>query len=228
MPGSLLSSYHHSPRRIMQISVIFSAVILVIFTYLDLAGYLNVAWMKTLPAPWNDNVVYLLIIIAAIHASGLGFVLVRQFKSHEPQRNIWLFFACGWTCWVLGEISGFVLNQIYQTLPDLTINDIFWSLGYVFFGLSLFYQYLLIYVRGNLYAPIKRTRLPVFFLVAFAVLLLTVALNLLVRQTGYGQGSVWLYTFLLILYPVCDLVEGMAALWFSFLFRKGPLGRPWL
>jgi len=124
MPASSPPEHKTPPRLVLPISLGLSLAILGIYSYLDLAGYLDVAWLKMLPDPWNDNVIYLLIILAAIPAAGLGFLLMRQFKVHEPQRRIWLSFACGWACWVLGEISGYIYHQIDQTLPDLTFSDL--------------------------------------------------------------------------------------------------------
>jgi hypothetical protein len=227
MPTSPNSENRIFPRRVMRTALVIALGLLAVYIYLDLAGYLNLPWMRTFPAPWNDNIVYILIILAANAASVLGFLLTQQFTVQEPQRRIWFFFASGLGFWVLGEISSFFYNQIYSVLPDLTLTDLFWTVGYICFGLSLYYQYILIYIRGNIYRPIKRTRLPFFFLIVLLVLVVTLVVTILVRQASPQNDEVWYSTYLFVLYPICDLVEGLAALWFAFLFRRGLLGRPW-
>ena len=216
------------PRRVMLISVIIALIILIFYIALDQASYFTNSWIKPLPTPWNDNVIYCLIILVAIPASGIGFLLSRQFKPHEPQHQIWVFFALGWACWMLGEISAYIYTQIYSTLPDITFSDLFWIAGYIFFGLSLFLQYALIYLRWSIEVRKKRTYLINFSLFVVLVMLLTLILTILLRQAGFDQGSRWFYTYLNIFYPLCDLAEGALALWFGYLFRRGILGRPWL
>ncbi len=215
-------------QNILLVALVAALILLLIYTYIDLAGYMDAPWLKTLPDPWNDNAVYLIIIAAALSASCLGFTLTRQFKASEPQRPIWLFFASGWTCWLLGEVSGYIYRQLYPTLPYLTITDAFWAAGYIFLGLSLFYQYVAIYLRGNIYASLKRSHLWIFYLYAGLVLLVALVVTVLIRQAGFARDMVWMATYLLIFYPLCDLGEGLAAMWFSFLFRRGPLSLPWL
>jgi hypothetical protein len=216
------------PRRIFMIGMIIALVMMVFYIYLDQAGYFSIFWMRPLPAPWNDNVIYCLIILAAIPASGLGFLLSRQFKPEEPQRQIWAFFAWGWACWVLGEISSFIYSQIYATLPDITLSDLFWTAGYIFFGLSLYFQYALVYVRWSIDVRKKKKHLNSFFLVIMHALVFSLILTILLRQAGFDQEAVWFSTYLNIFYPICDLAAGAMALWFSYLFRRGILGRPWL
>jgi hypothetical protein len=216
------------PRRVMLISVIIALIVLIFYIALDQASYFDNSWIKPLPTPWNDNVIYCLIILAAIPASGIGFLLSRQFKPHEPQRQIWTFFAWGWACWVLGEISGLIYTQIYATLPDITLSDLFWTAGYIFFGLSLYLQYALIYIRWSINIRKRKIYIIYFFLIVVIAMLFSSILTLLLRQAGFDQGSKWFSTFLNIFYPICDLAEGAMALWFSFLFRRGVLGRPWL
>ena len=227
MPKAQQTEWNDNPKRTLRIGLFLGLVLLLVYTYFDLASYLDTGWLKDLPYPRADNVIYCLIILAAIPAAGMGLLLARQFTSSEPQRRIWLFFSFGWTCWVLGEISSFILNQIYPTLPDITISDLFWSAGYVFFGLSIFYQYQLLYVRGNIYGGARQARLG-FISAVGHVLLIPLIITGFLRQAGFDSQAPWASTYLNLLYPTCDLMVGIAALWFSFVFRRGLLGRPWL
>ena len=216
-----------NPRKFLRICVVSALVLLAVYVYFDVSSYVNAGWLKAPPQPWADNVIDCLIILAAIPAPGFGLLLTRQFTSSEPQRRIWLFFAIGWFCWVLGEVTGFVYSQIYATLPDITLTDLFWVAGYIFFGIAIYYQYVLIYVRGNIYGGVRSARMG-FVSAVLHTLLLPFIIAVILRQAGFNDQSTFMSTYLNVLYPTCDLVVGIAALWFSLIFRRGVLGRPWL
>jgi len=172
---------------------------------------------------WNDKTLDALTLIPSLAVALLGLGLVRQFKPEEPPYRIWLTFTIGWWMWVGGEISGIVYDYYYwyTNYPEFTLIDLFWSLGYLFFGLSLFYQFQLIYnwKRG-------RESLRYLAYLVFAALL-TVGLTQWALKAGLGAGYSWPAIYIAILYPVFDLFEGAAALWLFFLFGRGFLGRPW-
>jgi len=172
---------------------------------------------------WNDKVGDILTLIPALAAAVLGMQLTRQFTPDEPPHRIWLTFTIGWWCWVGGELLGFVYDHFYWTTdyPELTLIDLAWSLGYVFFGLSLYYQFRLIYSW-------KSGRKSLYYLL-FVFLALAVAAGLYqwARAAGLGEGYSWFPLYLAVLYPVFDVFEGGAALWLFFLFGRGYLGRPW-
>ena len=100
---------------------------------------------------WNNKVLDILTLIPAVTAAYLGTRLTRQFERSEPPYRVWLAFTIGWWCWVGAELLGFVYDAIYWETgnPELTFMDLFWSLGYVFIGLSLYYQFRLIYNRKS-------------------------------------------------------------------------------
>ncbi len=226
----MLSSYTSSDRKtapaLLTAWWVVNVIFFALFTYLDLAGYWQLPY--TLPHPWNDYIIYILIILAASSAAVLGFLLTQQFKITEPQFRIWLFFSIGLSCWLLGELSGFIYRQVYVTLPDLTVTDLFWTAGYFFFGLSLYYQYILIYVRGNIQKPIRQTHLPLFGFIAAIILFGTLVITLLAHPAGMEMDANLFSRYMLFFYPICDLAEGITALWFAFIFRRGILGRPWI
>jgi hypothetical protein len=171
----------------------------------------------------NDKVGDSLVLIPAVLAAWWGTQLTRQFKPSEPPHRVWLTFSIGWWAWVGGEILGFVYDYFYWTTdyPELTLIDLCWSLGYIFFGLSLYYQFRLIYSW-------KTGRKSALYLL-FIGLALAAAYGLAewARRAGLGEGYSWFPLYLAILYPVFDVFEGLAALWLFFLFGRGYLGRPW-
>jgi hypothetical protein len=172
---------------------------------------------------WNDKVLDVLTLIPALAASVLGLTLTRRFKPSEPPYRIWLTFTIGWWMWVGGELAGIVYDHYYWFVdyPEFTYIDLFWLLGYLFFSLSLYFQFQLIYNW-------KRGRESLGYLAYLGLAaVLTAGLTLWALAAGLGEGYSMAAIYLAIIYPVFDLFVGAAALWLFFLFGRGFLGRPW-
>ena len=169
----------------------------------------------------NDKVGDTLILIPALFAALLGTLLTRQFKPDEPPRRIWLTFTIGWCFWVGGELLGYVYDYFYwiEDYPEFTWIDLCWVMGYLFFGLSLYYQFRLIYSKNR-----RSWQYLGFVALAGAIAL---GLTQWAFASGLGEGYSWPAVYLAVLYPVFDVFEGGAALWLFFLFGRGYLGRPW-
>jgi hypothetical protein len=191
-----------------------------------LVVYAYVYYYEPLSKPYspylNDKVLDTLTLIPAVMAAVLGIQISRQFEYHEPPFRTWLMFTIGWWWWVGGELSGFVYDVWYpDAYPDFTFIDICWLMGYFFFGLSLYYQFRLIYSA-------QKGRQSVLYLVFIGLgLAVTFGLTQLAIYAGLGEGTSWWIVYLSVLYPVFDLAEGGGALWLSFLFGRGALGRAW-
>ncbi len=172
---------------------------------------------------WNDKVQDTLILLPALVTALLGVKLTRHFKPSEPPYRVWFTFMLGWWAWVAGELLGFVYDYFYWNVdyPEFTLIDVCWLAGYAIFGLSLYYQFRLIYR----YKQGHKTRLYL-SLIALG-LLLALGLTQWALAAGLGGGFSWLALYLAVIYPVFDLFEGGAALWLFFLFGRGYLGRPW-
>lgn len=172
---------------------------------------------------WNDKAVDMITLGGALAAAMLGIRLTRHFQPSEPPHRIWLTFTLGWWAWVGGELTGLVYDYYYwfTEYPEFTFIDAFWLLGYLFFGLSLYYQFRIIYRHKSG----RKTTLYFSFLI-FA-LLFALGLTQLALAAGLGEGYSWAALYLAAIYPVFDLMEGAAALWLFFLFGSGYLGRPW-
>lgn len=205
-----------SPLRIVQISLMGSILLLALFAWLYFAA----------PIPdeyWNDKAIDLLVILASAGAALAATRVALLFDRNEAPWRIWWAFAIGFWCWLAGELSGLVYDAIYWKAgyPDLTLIDLFWILGYLFLGLSLYYQYRLIYGKQN-----KRGTRYYLAIVALGLVLVAILTNLAV-STGLGEGYAWMILFITVLYPVFDLVEGLAAIRLSLLFGRGQWVRPW-
>ena len=172
---------------------------------------------------WNDKTGDVLTLVPALAVAILGVILTRQFKPSEPPFRIWLTFTLGWWMWLGGELLGFIYDYFYwfSEYPEFTFIDLCWLLGYIFFGLSLYYQFRLIYNW-------QRAGNTAFYL-GYILLagIIGVGLTKLAIAAGLGEGYSWLAVYLAVLYPIFDIAEGGAALWLFFLFGRGYLGRPW-
>lgn len=172
---------------------------------------------------WNDKVEDTITLAASMAAALLSRRLTRHFAPSEPPYRIWLSFTLAFSAWMGGELMGFVDDFLYWNTgyPDFTPTDVFWLVGYFFFGLSLYYQFRLIYSYK------RKPNITLYLFVMALGLLLTLGLTQLALKAGLGEDISWGVLYAAVLYPVFDLVEGAAALWLFFLFGRGYLGKPW-
>ncbi|RPH62106.1 MAG: hypothetical protein EHM81_02890 [Chloroflexi bacterium] len=144
-------------------------------------------------------------------------LLVLSFYQHgEPPRRIWIYFAIALGLWTLGELVWGIYDVVAGEVPDLSIADGAWAIGYVFFTLALVSQYRLIFF--------DTTRKPTWVATGiwFAALALTSVVLALVKSETFFVD------FLLYFYPFGDLAVGITALIMVIKFRRGSLARPWL
>jgi hypothetical protein len=161
--------------------------------------------------------------LPAVGAAVAGTLVTGQFEEGETPYRIWRAFTTGLWFWVAGEVSGMIYNAIYfdKDFPDLALTDLFWLIGYFYLGLSLYYQFRLVYGSHG-----RKGRLLYLGLFALA-LLVTAGLTTLAIRLGMGEGYAWIVLFITVLYPVFDLTEGTLAIRLSYLFRRGQWSRPW-
>jgi hypothetical protein len=205
-----------TPIRNRSTQIILLAVSLIIIgLYTWLYHY------EPLPEYWNLLALDLLTALLAIAAAVTGTLLLRQFETGDKPRLVWIWFTLGWWSWVLGELVGTGYDIFNSAYGDLSVFDIFWTLGYFCFGLALYFQF------RHIYGPGKKFKLINYLLMAAITFLVTLGLTQLALQAGLGQDQSWFSVYLAIFYPVCDFFIGLAALWLSVLFGRGMWGRPW-
>lgn len=172
---------------------------------------------------WTDKVTDTLILATAVAAATAGTKFTSQFHPDEAPRRVWFMFSLGLWFWVAGEIGGMIDDALYwyTEYPGMTAADIGWLGGYAFIGLSLYYQYRLIFGRNN-----KRGTRYYLVLLLIALAAAAVLTNAAIR-TGLGGDYAWPVLFITILYPVFDMMNGIGALYLSFLFGRGHWIRPW-
>jgi hypothetical protein len=203
----------HQRRSTQIVALVISLVILGVY-----------AWMyhyPPLPDYWNTLVLDFLTILAALAAVFAAILLVRQFGSDEKPRLIWFWFSLGWFSWLLGELSTAGYDIFKIAYGDLSVFDIFWTLGYFCFGLALYLQF------RHIYGSSKEFKPAYYILMVIFALLVTLGLTQLALHGGLGQHQSWFSVYLAIFYPVCDFFIGLAALWLGLLFGRGSWGRPW-
>jgi hypothetical protein len=208
--------------RAVRPNILWSSVVF----FIMLAAYAYVYHYEPLSKPyspyWNDKVIDVLTLIPAVAAAFLGVQVTRQFERSEPPFRIWVAFTLGWLWWVCGELSGFVYDVWYPgPYPEFTFIDVCWLMGYFFFGLSLYYQFRLIYFTG------KGRQSALYLVYIGSGLLVTYGLTRLAVSAGLGGEKSWWAVYAAVLYPVFDFGEGVAAIWLSVLFGRGTFGRPW-
>ncbi|MBI5952251.1 MAG: hypothetical protein HY865_11385 [Chloroflexi bacterium] len=214
----------NSKFKVPPLQVIWGvAVAFVILLILIVWAYYAQPLSEVLSPFWNNNLVDVLVLIPAVIAATAGTLCAGQFEKGEIPYRIWQAFAIGLWLWVAGEVSGMIYDAIYWdgTYPDFRVVDLFWLSGYIFLGLSLYYQVRSVYGGKN-----KRQRRLYLGIVAVA-LLIAAGLTNLAEKAGLGEGYDWIILFITVLYPVFDLTEGGTAIWLSFLFGRGQWSRPW-
>ncbi len=194
--------------------VLIASVVIMGFTV-----YWN--WFSPAQDYWPQLVADGITVIPAVGAAVAGTLLLRQFERGEGPWAIWFWLAIGWWAWVAGELTGTGYDLLKLEYGDLSVFDLFWVIGYLCFGLSLFYQ-----IR-NLSRSTKKTGILYFWVVVGIVLVATLILTQGALAAGLGEGISWFALYLAVFYPVCDLAIGVTALWLAFLFGRGVWGRPW-
>ena len=211
-----------SPVRVVQISAVVSLILLAAHVWIYFAAPIADDY-------WNDKATDFLIILASAGAALAATWVARLFERGESPWRIWWAFAIGFWCWLAGELSGLVYDAIYweTQYPDLTFIDLFWILGYLFLGLSLYYQYRLIYSIPLGDGRQKKRGTRYYLALVALAMVLTALLTNLAAKTGLGEGYAWIVLFVTVLYPVFDLAEGVGAIRLSLLFGRGQWSRPW-
>jgi len=208
-----------TPLQVVRLSAAISVLLLVFILWAYFSPFVS----ENLLPFWKDKLIDVLVLIPSVGAAVAGTLLTRQFETDETPYKIWRAFTVGLWLWAAGEVAGMVYDAIYwyTTYPEFSLVDLFWLLGYLFLGFSLYHQIRLVY--GT------RTNHERFLYLGWVALALLVAAGLTnwAAKAGLGEGYAWIILFITVLYPVFDVTEGAIAIWLSFLFRRGQWSRPW-
>lgn len=206
-----------APKTVLRVIGFLSLLAVGLLTWVSVAQPLS-----NISLDWNYLASSSLNLLAATGAAIAGTFVTRQFGTKENPYRIWLIFTAGLWCWATGQGIVFAIDVTASPYPEgLSITDLLWVMGYVCMGISLYYQFVLLYNVG------KRTRLPLYLLLILAALLAAAFLTNQAIHAGLGEASPWIVVFVGILYPVFDLAQGSGAIWLSLLFGRGQWSRPW-
>ena len=199
----------------------FSRIVLALFV-LFIVAYVYVYLYTPFPPPWSD--IYLLVAfvlpvwLAAIFATHVWLT----FRRSDAPRPVWHYFSYGLWCWAFAELGWMVYWLVQKGIPNPSILDFFWLLGFLFFGLAFMYQFRLV-DPGSIWNQLSW--MIGITLATVAVALLTTAL---VIRSGYSHEPHFIGAFLDIFYVYADLGITLAALRLARLFGRGLWGRTWI
>jgi hypothetical protein len=175
-------------------------------------------------APFSDDVNNFLsnafTVLAAFLSALIATLVWQRYEKTEPLRRIWRWMSIGLWLWTLAEAI-----WAYYFIMNLDANkigpqDALWTIGFIFFGLSLYAQFMLLF-RPD---PAVARRRVVFALVGFfGLTILAIFL-----YSFFSHNAIMLDTVVNIFYPCADLAVGVAALWLARSFRNGSLAYAWL
>ncbi len=199
----------------------FPWIVLALFV-LFIGGYVFVYLYTPFPPPWSD--IYLLVAfvlpvwLAAIFAAHVWLT----FRKSDAPRPVWRNFSYGLWCWALAEMGWMVYWLVQKAIPNPSILDFFWLLGFLFFGLSFLYQFRLV-DPGSIWNQLS-------WMIGITLATVTLALltTALVIRFGYSHEPHFIGAFLDIFYVYADLGITLAALRLARLFGRGLWGRTWI
>lgn len=185
-------------------------------------AYVLVYQFQPLPGSWNDTILNFSYSVAAGLGALAATLVWKQFQPGEMPRRVWGFFALGLWGWTLGETLWAIFAVTMDEVPDLSLADLPWVGAYVFFAISFFLQFRLIY-------GVRRAAERKLLILGLCVSVLGALLGtLLMRGLGGETEQTWLETYVAVFYPLADLVLVIAAVKLWRVFGRGMWGRAWI
>lgn len=193
-------------RTLTIISVIYLALGLAVYIARPPAAFL-LAFGDTLP------------VIAAAGALATTWMAASSFRPGESHKKVWQLLAIGLFFWLLGE-TGWWIGEVVlkQEAPSPSLADLFWWAGYFpfFAGFLLNFRRLDIKLSGRSIAlwlfPLGLVAATSFYFIFWPVLV---------------SKEAALEKFLILAYPIEDIVLLAAAFLTLTALSYGVLNRPW-
>lgn len=170
---------------------------------------------------WLEITLNLSFALAAGWGAWRASRLWQHFAPSDPPRRIWHLFAMGLWCWTAAELLWTLLAFLYgDTVPVATIADLAWIAGSMVLLITVALQYRLLYRWTT-----AQTR---WFLAAVlgGLLLLSGGATWLIPPLMTAEVSRAEF-FLLVFYPLADLLVAVGALLIARFFGQGQFARPW-
>jgi hypothetical protein len=191
------------------------SLISIVFALLWTAAYVLVYQLEPFSEYVNLFLLNFIEVAAGLICSIILTIVVGFYEPGEPPRRIWMMFAIGIWSWAIADAAWSTYNLLLGEVPSISVADIFWVVGYVFFTVSLVSQFQLI-----LFDRSRRLRW-VGVGTWVGVILITLLIMWLSMMKALGD-------FFAFFYPVADFAIGVAAIILAISFRRGNLARPWL
>ncbi len=190
------------------------------------AGVLTLAYayvyeQEPVSALWSEAALGFIYTLAAALAAALMAAVSSQFEPDEPAGRIWRFFMWGLWMWALAEAVWGLYPVVSGEAPLVSVADLFWVGGYVWFAAALLHQYRMVHGADGGWG-LRHVALVAAGIVALSALLAFPLASL--QEDGEG----WLSVFLNVFYPLGDAALAVGAWSIARLFRGGRWARPWL
>jgi len=179
------------------------------------AGYVFIYQVAPFEGSINDTVLNSLTALAALFAAIVSSVIFFHYQPEDHPRTVWLNLALGAWLWFLSEAIWGWINFISGESPPLSVADIGWVAGFIFFTIAIYHQYSLISPSWK-----NRTRNIIYGVWGFSLVAPLLVLSILHIYTFENYVNYF--------YPIADLGVGIAGLLLVYFFRGGMLMRPWL
>lgn len=160
----------------------------------------------------------LILVLAALAAASMAFVIWRMYDKTDAPRRVWAPFTLALICWVAAEAIWGYINVTQGEVP-IGWTDFFWIISYPLFGWALFQQYHIL-TGYSLRKIWTRTFIAILCLVAFT--LLTYLILTAVAGTPKDLAAL-INSF----YPAADLILAVIAMRLARDFVGGAFSRPW-
>ena len=180
--------------------------------------YLFIYLVEPFSEFWNAVLANLILVLAALAAASMAFVLWRMYDKADASRRVWAPFTLALICWLVAEIIWGYINVTQGEVP-IGWPDFFWVISYPMFGWALLQQYLIL-TQYPLQKVIFRGLIMILFVVAGTALTYSVLTS--AAGTTLDQAAV-INSF----YPVADFALAFVAARLARDFIGGAFSRPW-
>jgi hypothetical protein len=185
-----------------------------------LASYVYLYQVQPLETFWNDFWLCAIYVIAATLAAIISTLVALRFRKTDQPRRIWVYFSLGLWFWAIAELVWMIYAYSVEEIASVSIADAIWVFAYMFFALSFVYQFRLIH------STTRKQETTWLGGIVTAALLVTAVITTFLHRAGETEQT-WFETFVIVSYPVGDLVIGLAALRVSQIFGRGLWGQVW-
>ena len=202
-------------NRIHRSTPAFSLAVYYTFAFILFAGYIFVYQTAPFEVAINDTLLNLMITFASLFAAIVATVIFFHYHPEDRPRIVWLNLALGCWFWFLAEAIWTAIYFVLGVVPTPSAADVGWVIGFIFFTIAIYHQYILI-------LPAWKNRIMIIAFGSWAFVLIVPWLVLSIMRIFTLEDCINYF------YPLADLGIGIAGLMLVYFFRGGLLMRPWL